>query len=607
MVIVMNRHIITSLVALAICFGTVSCNHSGEGTGPTTGDESQSQPLKLTPIGELNSGESPVNSHAQDIGRSQLRLNRRSYVEVGKEVSSIEWPNYARINKLSDGSYMLFCQQATELNPNGFDTFYLTSPDLVNWSRAEFLFERHPVTNSLGNADKRLFTNANAIVLSNGDVLAFASYRANAGYATGKCQMDNGIIMKRSSDNGKTWSEPVEIYHGTNWEAHMLQLPSGQIQCYFSESRPWISAGHSGTAMILSDDNGATWSPALGELPYTVIRQTWANSAGTLFTDQMPVVTRINDSDRLAAAIESSVTGQSEHCISFAYSDADGQWPHLTGDEVGPEDRNNNVFTGAAPYLIQFPSGESILSYGLSSRLYFRMGDASCRNFSEPFLAFADRGSWGGMEMSGSHELIAAMRNSEKADAVTIMLARFVLNHGITATKRTVRVDGDNSEWQPTDEAIFVGSNSQAQATLRCSADQSNIYFLVEVIDEAISRDDYVNILLSPMTASGTVTSEARRIKVSYNGLKNFSRYAGGWSDVDMGVDAKGAYDGTISVNSDTDNGYLVEIAMPRSAINITDSRLLVNLVLVDTVGGEDAICSTSSKSLDGWIPIEGL
>lgn len=379
-------------------------------------------------------------------------MNYRSYVNLGQSVTGNDNPNYARIKKLSDGSYILFNHYGGQGNANGFDIYYATSPDLENWTGRGLFLERYVITNSRGNQDKRVFTNPNAIVLSNGDLLAFASYRANMSYNYLDCQYDHGIVILRSTDNGRTWSDPQEIYHGSNWEAHMVEMPSGELQCYFSESRPWISGGHSGTSMIVSADHGATWTPELDQTPWRVIRQHWENSDknATFYTDQMPVVVRLNNSNKLAAALESAVScvnGSTSYAISFAYSDDKGQWGHLKGDETGPADRQSNLFDGAAPFLVQFPSGETLVSYGLSSRMNMRLGDAEARTFGEPFAALPGRGSWGCLEMNGSHEVIAAMRNSEKPGDITIALARFELNHRITATRRTISVDGGNAEW----------------------------------------------------------------------------------------------------------------------------------------------------------------
>ena len=605
------KQTITKIALTALCLGALACSDTDDAQGPDRGGAVESQPLTLTPIGQLNQGTAEVNSHADVTARSSVKMNYRSYTNLGRNITGNDSPNYARLKRLADGSWILFNHYG-DGGANGFDVHYATSPDLENWTYRGMLLERHAITNSRNNPDKRVFTNPNAIVLANGDLLAFASYRANMSYNYLDCQYDHGIVILRSTDNGRTWSAPQEIYHGPNWEAHMVEMPSGELQCYFSESRPWISGGHSGTSLVVSRDNGATWTPGLDQTPYRVIRQHWENSdkQATYYTDQMPVVVRLNNGDRLAAALESAVScvnGNTSYAISFAYSDDRGQWTHLEGDEVGPADRRSDLFEGAAPFLVQFPSGETLVSYGLSSRMNMRVGDAEARTFGEPFAALPGRGSWGCLELNGGHEAIAAMRNSDNPGEVTIALARFELNHRITATRRTVTVDGDNAEWTATDEALFVGEKSQAQATLRCSCDDKNIYFLVEVLDEAISRDDYVNILLTPPNEGNKLTSDARRIKVSHSGLKSTDIYAGGWRETEMGVTVQAACDGTISDNSDTDHGYLVEVAVPRSQLGIVSGEMLVNLVLFDSQGGEDAICPTSTKSIAAWVPIAGL
>src|SRR5690606_37554011 len=186
-----------------------------------------------------------------------------------------------------------------------------------------------------------------------------------------------------------------------------------------------------------------------------------------------------------------------------------------------------------------------------------------------------------------------------------IMLSRFYLNHAIRTTHRSVSVDGSNSEWKNTDPALFVGQKSQAQATLRCSADATNIYFLVEVLDDNISYGDYVDIFLTPSGGNGQINSDSRRIRVSHSGLISTDKYTGTWSTIDIGVLASSTYDGTISNNGDNDNGYLIEIAIPKSQFDLSSGQLLANFSLYDTEAAtEDAIINTSTQSTANWIPI---
>ncbi|MDR1720108.1 MAG: hypothetical protein LBR67_08350 [Dysgonamonadaceae bacterium] len=586
------------ILLLALCYSVAaSCSKSDDPElDPDSGGVGQSQTLQLTPVGKLNQGTPVINSHADVTARSSLKMDYRSYVEIGSSQVQVAAPVYPRVKKMANGRYILFYHN----NQIGADSYYVRSSDLLTWTGGDRVFARYSIIDQSGASNERRFSNCNGLVLANGDVLAVASYRANANYKTLK--KDNGLILRRSTDNGETWSNPVEIYQGTNWEPHLLQLPSGEIHCYFTESRTDIADYNSGVGLIISNDNGYTWTPSFGNEPYRVIRKKFGEKDGVgLFTDQMPGVIKLNNSNQLVAALETYYDGVYYH-ISMAYSDNNGQWPHLTINEEGPADRHNFIYLGAAPSLAQFPSGETLLSYNASSRFTLRLGDATARTFGEAYDPFPKTGYWGTLEPIDAHQIIGSMHTSG-----ALMLARFILNHRIVATHRTVNVDGNNSEWSTTDDALFVGEKSQAQATLRCSCDNDNIYFLVEVLDQAISQDDDVNIFLSPITATGDLNSDARRIKVAYSGLKSTDIYAGGWRTTDMNVSVKGAYDGTLSDNSDSDNGYLIEIAIPRSQLNLSSGTLLVNFALFDSQGGEDAICNTASKSLATWIPISGL
>ena len=75
-----------------------------------------------------------------------------------------------------------------------------------------------------------------------------------------------------------------------------------------------------------------------------------------------------------------------------------------------------------------------------------------------------------------------------------------------------------------------------------------------------------------------------------------------------MGVSVKSAYDGTPGNNADKDNGYMVEIAVPRSSVEIKDGRLLMNFALFDMAGSfEDAVSGTAATDTKKWIAIKNL
>ena len=75
----------------------------------------------------------------------------------------------------------------------------------------------------------------------------------------------------------------------------------------------------------------------------------------------------------------------------------------------------------------------------------------------------------------------------------------------------------------------------------------------------------------------------------------------------DRGISAAVSYDATLSSKSDTDNGWLAEIAVPRSAVNVIGGKLKLNFALFDVEGGEDAVVSTGEKNPQYWITVSGL
>ena len=609
-------------MALLAAVSLASC----KAEGPDDGGKqipSESTKLTLTPFEKLNASADAVNSHKDDWAQSVLTLNYRSIVNVGASVLGTDSPSYSRIVKLADGSYILTAHDYYS-GGNGSTVYWATSKDLVNWTPQGKLFASRSVVNARGQEATRLYTNGFGKVLSNGDVLMFASFRTTGTYSIWKWRDEQGIEMRRSTDNGKTWSEPYEVYRGPNWEAMMLEDGDGELELYFSESRPWISGSHSGTSMVRSTDGGRTWLPGLGKEPYRVIRHTWydAHQERWLFTDQMPGLIILNDSKCKAGVFESAhdypVGGSVNFSISFAWSPEDGNWNYIEGEEkdgtgldvktakVGPADRKIDVWNGSAPSLLQFPSGETVVSYGQDAYQWLRVGDSQARNFGAAGKYLPAKGSWSSILLDGTHELITHMRNSTDSKNVGVTICKLALNHRIAASSHKVVIDGGNSDWVNADDALFAGSKCQAQATLRCAADADNIYFLVECRDENVSKDDYVQVFIAPSDAA-KLNAQTLRVKVGLNGLRNQGVYAGNWIEKDLGANAVVRYDATLSDASDVDNGWLTEISVPRSSVKVVDGKVKVNLALFDMEGGEDAIVFTGEKNPQKWITVTGL
>ena len=571
--------------------------------------------LKLTPFEELNQGDAPLNSHKGSYDRSSVKLMHSTFNLLPADTVSLKWPSYPRVRVLPDGSYILFWQEGLRVGDgNGRHTRYAKSDDLVNWKHMGYLWECENVVNGLGNEDIRVYTNANGLVLSTGELMVCSSFRTVYTYNKPEYKSEQGLKIKFSKDGGLTWYGEQTIYHGPNWEAHLMETRDGEIQVYFSESRPWTSWSHSGTSLVYSRDGGRTWQPELGEKPLRVMRKNWwcEDLGRNLLTDQMPVGIRLNGTDQMAFAME-TVTGRVKNRQSFStsivFSPEDGKWIPVEDEETSdsPTYRLNNVDengNASGPYLVQFPSGETVLLLTTRGKIYTKLGDERAHNWSETsrLPIFPDWAGWPGAEVEGSHTMLATTVQRPGGGEKTIGLVRLALNHDITATPRKVKLDGKGREWKNTDEALFLGELSDAWATIRASQDKDNIYFLVEVADEDITASDYVSLMLADADAAN---SDTLVINVSADGLLIADRFGVSVPEVRYAMTSEGKLDD----GSDKDKGWIVEIAVPREILNVNDSEIAFNAALHDgAVGCEDFLSEPlEDGSVNNWKRIKGL
>lgn len=75
-------------------------------------------------------------------------------------------------------------------------------------------------------------------------------------------------------------------------------------------------------------------------------------------------------------------------------------------------------------------------------------------------------GVWGSLELDGSHTVIGTVQDRSSGSS-HILISRMNLNHTLYAGNMTPAVDGDNKDWAGNTEAFFVGSESQAQASVQ--------------------------------------------------------------------------------------------------------------------------------------------
>ncbi len=547
--------------------------------------------MKINTIDMLNTEKPSADSHGGFSARSNVELNFREYTEVTPDILLTTGAMYPRIKTMSDSRYIMFYQNAQI----GSNIYYTTSDDTIEWSRAEVLFKLRAAEGLNGAADSMRFSTCDAVVLENGDILAVASYRMNLGYS--KDASMGGLVMRRSSDNGKTWSDEEVIYKGINWEPYMTQTDSGEVQIFFTHNAPKFYLDgkldkdylSSGVGMLRSNDNGKTWTPNVTEAPYSaaiVMQQKRdVDAAKALYTDQMPSVAHLNNGTSVMAVESRPDAG--ELYISLGYSG--NNWSDVLDiEEEGPAKRADNIFLGAAPYIMQFDSGETLLTYNVNNRMQLRVGDENGENFGSTYVPFINGGYWGTLEKRTSHSAIAAIANT--GDTNTLMVGTVYLNHVINAEKTAIKVDGNNAEWQQS-EALFVGSSSQAQLAIRAAASDGKLHLLLERSDYSLTSGDSVTLYLAEEGKEGFY-----RIKVGMNGIGEFVHTG----ETLEKHDTKEVAFATTAIDK---LGCVTEVSIPMSYF--TSGNVLITAMLYNKDDGtntiSDAMGNTVLSSTANW------
>ena len=575
----------------------------------------------ITPIAELNTKGEDGDHADDDFNTASLEIDYRQTAELtSAKTGYSRYDNawYPRVKKVRDDLYLLLYHYGQY----GQHIYWTTSRDGVKWNAPSVLYQggasatgfTHAEGPLAGTKDDMRAVNPDACVLDNGDILCVYSVRSNKGYQQ---VIDlNGLELVRgkvTASGGIQWSKPTKIYTGTNWEPFIMQRDDGQIEIYFSSSVTYIAKygfdkakRSSGTGLIVSKDGGYTWTPDVqaGDKNYyrpTVVYQqaigekkTPNGETAMYFSGQMPSVVQLYNGKSMIAV---EVHGlNNKYTISLATSEAGGNWKDLGITEEGPSTMMKDVFTGAAPYLARFESGEVYLTYtnkGLKGRMAKADGTAVS---SKEFTAVPGAaGSWGSTEIVGSHAVLstAPVVNGDKRG---VKIVRSYLNHRINAPKTAVTVDGYTNDWDDIEntDALFVGSESQAQITLRAAHDDENVYFLVSRLDDFMTSSDAV------MVCIGAGETADYRVVVGVDGSVSIDHYSAGAKQSSItGGTAVVKVLGTLNNNEDTDEGCVYEIAVPKSAVGLTGAKSFKvrpvltnkdsNNVILDTLTGVTA------------------
>ncbi|WP_165069638.1 sialidase family protein [Paludisphaera rhizosphaerae] len=319
-----------------------------------------------------------------------------------------EGADYARMARLGDG------RVGCAYDRGGRLYFRRSADDGATWEA--------PV---LVNEDPECWlTNAEILPTRSGPLLYFWNERPRKAVRmqrerAAKAELTRPFLirMARSDDHGRTWSPPRTLYEGGTtfqdgcWEPAPVELPSGEIQVYFANERPFPTTNEQEIDVLRSVDGGSTWSPA----------EAFAFRRGR--RDGMPVPALLADGRRVAVAIEDDGLSGDRFKPSIILREP-GRDGVVGGDDSRrwgalAEPLNPSWYAGA-PYLRRLGDGSTAISFQedrsgamRDCRLVVCTGDADARGFTNRSYPFPDEAGskqlWGSLFVKDDHTITAVV------------------------------------------------------------------------------------------------------------------------------------------------------------------------------------------------------
>lgn len=257
---------------------------------------------------------------------------------------------YPRMRRLNDGSLL-----AVYEDRKGNVVTKRSADDGASWSDLSVVYSGFDYVNeTTGLSCKVNIANPELIQLPNNDILFACNLRPNENEV-----YPFSIALKRSSDNGKSWSDEQVLYEAAPrfidgcWEPSFLLLPDGTVQIYFANEFPYQQSNEQEISMISSQDNGVSWS-----------KKPVAVSFRKGFRDGMPVA--VHDNKNIYVAIEDNAVDQFKPYIVQSPISENWKETVLANSSNRHSALENplspSVYAGA-PYLIRTDKGLYVLSY----------------------------------------------------------------------------------------------------------------------------------------------------------------------------------------------------------------------------------------------------
>ncbi len=160
------------------------------------------------------------------------------------------------------------------------------------------------------------------------------------------------VLATISKDGGETWGDPFVVGRGRTWEPQVVQLPNGELELLVSSEAYWWDNQRNN----LFQEILSTRSTDNGETWTTYKRASYKPAA----RDGMPVAV-VMQGNKGVLFVEESINGNVPPTL--VHRGLDQEWETADWDSVDDSRRwRTGLNNGAgAPYMIQLPTGEFLI------------------------------------------------------------------------------------------------------------------------------------------------------------------------------------------------------------------------------------------------------
>jgi hypothetical protein len=524
----------------------------------------------------------------------------RLFWDMNSQITLFPSGGYARMIELQDGRLLAVAE-------SGGICITFSSNKGTTWSS--------PVRIA-SNPSRVAYAVPDVIQLTDGTILVGLNPRPQSPYSTDRLF---GIRVIRSTDNGKSWSEPVFVFdaqHTFNngcWEPAFLELPSGEVQCYFANEAPYTSNNNQEISLCRSFDKGLTWSE-----PVTVCYRQG-------YRDGMPVPILLQDESEIVVIIEDNGwPGRGNFAATTVRNTLEDNWTKGYVDAGSP--LREMIFQtipatsiySAAPYIRKLPWGETVASYQSNENrpssdlqyadMYVLVGDDRARNFkakSAPFALGSDKHAiWNSVSVIDTGIVVAIGSIAPPNQAGEVVMIKGYPIRQASAAYGSITVDGTYStaeKWTtPNRSQLCMGQLTKNRTSIDFLYDNEYLYLTARVMDKNIINpadgldNDGVRFLIDAGDVSGS-TPQAGMYGFFFdtNGKIKFQRANNNsWTTDDNTPEIRYA----VNVQSVY---YIIEAAIPWSLLGQTAPPVETRMAIAVEIVNKEPYRLTTEKIPD--------